>query len=212
MDSMATYFAEHGYDVINIAYPSTIHSLEKIAYIVEKDIKNNLEQDSKSKNKNIKNIKINFVGYSMGGLVARAVLNKYKPIALGRVVQIGSPNKGSEVAEFLQDFWPYQWLTGPAGQQLTLTNNKNIQPTLGRIDYELGNIAGQNSWNFLFQGLFDGKNDGLVAVYSAIAEGSKDYIILDATHELMPFGEEIKSQVLSFLENGKFNHITTASV
>ena len=37
----------------------------------------------------------------MGGLVIRAYLNKYKVPNLGKVVMVGTPNNGSEVADFL---------------------------------------------------------------------------------------------------------------
>ncbi|KJV53803.1 hypothetical protein OTSGILL_0508 [Orientia tsutsugamushi str. Gilliam] len=46
---------------------------------------------------------ISFVGVSMGGLVIRAYLHKYKIPNLGKVVLIGTPNKGSEVADYLKN-------------------------------------------------------------------------------------------------------------
>ena len=51
----------------------------------------------------------------MGGLVIRALLNRYRPDNLGRVVQIGTPNHGSEVADFLKNDWLYRLFFGPAG-------------------------------------------------------------------------------------------------
>jgi len=84
---------------------------------------------------------VHFIGYSMGGIVTRAVLNKFRPDNLGRVVQLASPNNGSEVADFLKDNWLYEKVYGPAGKQL-VTDGAGIDDLLGKVDYELGVVAG----------------------------------------------------------------------
>ena len=61
---------------------------------------------------------VHFVGYSMGGLIIRAYLQKYRPQHLGRVVMLGTPNQGSEVADAIRHFWLYRRFYGPAGQEL----------------------------------------------------------------------------------------------
>ena len=44
---------------------------------------------------------LHFVGHSMGGLVIRALLHKERPANLGKVVMLGTPNAGSEIADYL---------------------------------------------------------------------------------------------------------------
>src|SRR6202007_2366572 len=62
---------------------------------------------------------LHFVGHSMGGLLARVYVAKYRPSRLGRVVMLGTPNGGSEVADLLQRSLLYRSFCGPAGLQLT---------------------------------------------------------------------------------------------
>ena len=62
---------------------------------------------------------IHFVGHSMGGLLARVYLATHRPSRLGRVVMLGAPNQGSEVADLLRNLAIYRAIYGPAGQQLS---------------------------------------------------------------------------------------------
>ena len=61
---------------------------------------------------------LHFVCHSMGGLLARVYLVRHRPARLGRVVMLGTPNGGSELADSLKGFWRYRAWFGPAGQQL----------------------------------------------------------------------------------------------
>lgn len=66
MQDLADYLSNNNYDVINIDYPSTDHDLKKLSKIIQQEISL----------KTTDNKKINFVGYSMGGLMSRIILNK----------------------------------------------------------------------------------------------------------------------------------------
>ena len=61
---------------------------------------------------------IHFVTHSMGGLLARVYIARYRPARLGRVVMLGTPNGGSEIADRLKDVALYRAFFGPAGLQL----------------------------------------------------------------------------------------------
>ncbi len=62
---------------------------------------------------------LHVVTHSMGGLLARSYLTRHRPAALGRVVMLGPPNGGSEVADLLVRTALYRRMFGPAGAQLT---------------------------------------------------------------------------------------------
>ena len=143
------------------------------------------------------------VGYSMGGIVIRALLNKHRPDNLGRVVQLASPNKGSEVADFVKTNWLYEKIYGPAGQQLT-TDQTGLRNLLGKVDYELGVVAGNASIDPVSSAIIPGDDDGKVSVESTRVSGMKDHVIVSATHTFFPGNKTVQRQALAFLRNGRF--------
>ena len=194
MDDLEAYLTEKGYTVYNLDYPSTEHDLETLTTIVAGDIRKHISPYKP----------VHFVGYSMGGIVARAVLNKYRPDNLGRVVQLASPNGGSEVADFLKTNWLYENVYGPAGQQL-VTQGAGIQDLLGTVDYELGVVAGDFSIDPVSSSLIPGDDDGKVSVESTKVQGMHDHIVVSASHTFFPQNTEVQAQALYFLRYGAFD-------
>ena len=139
----------------------------------------------------------------MGGLVVRAVLNKQRPENLGRVVQLASPNKGSEVADLVQNNWLYQMIFGPAGQQLT-TDQTGLGDVLGKVDYELGVIAGNSTIDPASSYVIPGDDDGKVSIKSTRVEGMKAHLIVPASHTFFPAYEIVHKQTAYFLKHGNF--------
>lgn len=193
MDELADYLTKQNYDVINLNYPSTDFTLEELVEITQANIR---KLTPKKK-------KIHFVGYSMGGLLVRAIIHKYRPENLGRVVQIATPNKGSEVADFLEEYWLYQEIYGPAGQQLT--TKENLDSLLGKVDYELGIIAGNSTIDPISSYIIPGEDDGKVSIKSTMLKGMKDHMIIDATHTFFPYNDKALYQTRYFLKNGYFD-------
>ncbi len=193
MRSMANFLAKNGYEIINLDYPSTKYEIQDLA----RYLKNKLQ------NKITKPKKVNFVTHSMGGLVVRAYLNKYRPDNLGRIVMLAPPNKGSEIADILKDNQIYRKIYGPAGKQLT-TNQQGLKEIFGKIDYELGIIAGDRSIDPISSAIIEGKDDGKVSIDSTKIEGMKDHIVLNATHTFIAQNKKVQKQVLHFLQNGYF--------
>lgn len=195
MQPLAEKLEKEGYDVINLDYPSTKHTLGELTTSISKDLASKLTEDKP----------IHFIGYSMGGLLVRAILVKHKPAKLGRVIQLAPPNNGSEVADFLKDNWLYKTIFGPAGQQLT-TNNNDTQKLLGKIDYELGVIAGDSTIDPISSYIIGRDNDGKVSIASTKVNGMKDHVVVSASHTFFPNNDDVQEQVIYFLQNGKFNH------
>lgn len=195
MEPLAEYLEKAGYDVINLDYPSTTYTLEELTIRTQKDISAKLTEPKP----------VHFIGYSMGGLLVRAILAKHKPERLGKVIQLAPPNHGSEVADFLKDNWLYKKIYGPAGQQLT-TNNKNTEKLLGKVDYELGVIAGNSTIDPISSCIIKGNDDGKVSIKSTRIQGMKDFTIAPSSHTFFPSNNIVHKQVLAFLKNSKFEN------
>lgn len=186
-----------GYTVFNDNYASTGHTIEKLAEHVYMRIQKACPNSDWP---------LHFVTYSMGGLVARFLIGRYRPSNLGRMVMIAPPNKGSEVADFMKRFHLYRRKFGPAGLQLG-TAAEAILHKLKPIDYEVGIIAGTRTVDPLFSWfLLPGKNDGKVTVESTKLAGMKDHIILRASHTFLPSKKQTLLQVKHFLSDGAFVH------
>ena len=153
--------------------------------------------------KTIEDKPIHFVGYSMGALMVRVLIHKYNYKNLGRVVQLAPPNGGSEVADFLKNFWLYKKIYGPAGQQL-ITDQSAIKNLFGDVNYELGIIAGNFSIDPISSIIISKENDGKVAVEKTKLEGMKSHIVISASHTFFPSNKEVLKQTLYFLKNGSF--------
>ena len=145
---------------------------------------------------------VHLVGHSLGGLVARAWIARHRPERLGRVVLLGSPSGGSEIADRLVGFPPYRWIFGPAGAELT-TDDAARDVLLGRPDYALGIIAGTRSLDPLSWALLPKPNDGKVTVARTIVTGAV-HLTLPVTHTLMMRNPAVIAATSRFLGNGRF--------
>ena len=196
MQKLTQYLKKKGFDTININYPSTQHSIEELVDIIYKKICQKTKETKP----------IHFIGYSLGGILVRAIIEKYTPENLGRVVQLAPPNKGSEVADFFKNNWIYKKIFGPAGQQLT-TESPFLRSLPADVSYELGVIAGCATLgpisSFL---LIKNANDGKVSVENTKINGMKDHLIIRASHTLFPLRKKVMEQTVRFLETGSFDH------
>ncbi|MCP4312474.1 MAG: lipase, partial [Bacteroidetes bacterium] len=141
---------------------------------------------------------------SLGGIVTRYYLQTNSIPEGSRIVMLSPPNRGSEIADRFQNSTWYKWFTGPPGQQLT-TDLNSIPNKLKPIPYDVGVIAGRRTLEPWFSKLIPGKDDGKVSVESARLDEMKDFIIVDHAHTFIMKSEDVKRQVVNFLQQGKFN-------
>ncbi|MBW9271238.1 MAG: alpha/beta hydrolase [Candidatus Thiodiazotropha sp. (ex. Lucinisca nassula)] len=147
------------------------------------------------------NHRVHFVGHSLGGLLIRAYLVENRPDNLGRVVLIGTPNRGSEVADYANGRW-WGHLAGPAALSLG-TTKQSFPNTLPEPDYPVGVIAGISSSDN--DELIPGLDDGLVSVESTKLDKMQDFTIVPSGHSMMRYNTEVADQTIHFLRMGQFN-------
>ena len=187
-----------GFSVLNLTYPSRRQNIDALTKFVHERLTQKNAWGSEGR--------VHFLTHSMGGLVARAYLEKYKAdipqSKLGRVVMIAPPLQGSEVADFLQNFPPYKWVFGPAGQELTTAARAAEQ---AMPYYDLGIIAGSKKWPYVIaKFIIPGAHDGRVAVANTRLEGMKDHFIAPATHSFISWKPSTHAQAVYFILNGTF--------
>jgi len=186
-----------GYVVVNLGYRSRDDRIEVLA----EDVIPRALQRCHSANTR----QVHFITHSLGGILVRYYLARHGLADLGRVVMLSPPNQGSEAADDLHDLALYKWLNGPAGQQL-LTGPDGLPTQLGPVDFPLGIITGNRHAFFdaWLADLFPGEHDGKVSVERAKVEGMSDFLVVPVSHPFIMDDEEVITQSLHFLRNGRF--------
>jgi pimeloyl-ACP methyl ester carboxylesterase len=145
-----------------------------------------------------------FVTHSMGGLLARVYIARHRPSHLGRVVMLGTPNGGSEIADRLKDVGLYRTYFGPAGLQLVTTKDATLA-ALPPIDYEVGIIAGNRFLDPISALLLlPWPNDGRVSVESCKLDDMADHTTVRASHMGLLVHPTSIRQTIAFLRDGHF--------
>ena len=194
MAGLEKYLSDAGYEVYNVDYPSTKHSIRKLTEIVSNLIEKKNPQQYEA---------VHFVGFSMGGLITRMLLNQHKFNNLGRVIFIGSPHLGSEVADFVVKIPLLAKFFGPALNEMT-TDCSLIKKMLGEPHYQFATIAGNRSYDLLGMLLIKGPHDGRVSLRSSLLNGSQDRLILPFAHLEMLRKKGLWQEVLHYIKHGKF--------
>lgn len=148
---------------------------------------------------------LHIVTHSLGGLIARSLILEHRPAQLGRVVMLAPPNAGSEIADLLFRTRLNRLFLGPVGPQLRTARLIEDELLLGKVDFDLGIIAGSRPLDPLFPRLIVPRpNDGKVTVAATQIEGMADHIVLPASHTLMMYNHRVVSQTIAFLNEGRF--------
>lgn len=194
---MENALERHGYDVANVGYSSTQHSIEQLAM---EELGPAVEACCSEPHG-----KVHFVTHSMGGIVLRYYLENHSVDSLGRVVMLSPPNQGSEVADWVAENEILQRILGPWPQELG-TGPESVPGQLGPVDFELGIIAGNKTLNPLFSRMIPGDDDGKVAVEATKVEGMTDFLVVPRSHTYIMMSDDVIAQVLYFLQHGEFRH------
>ena len=195
--SSKTYYAmrpaleKAGYMVVPFDYPSTRIDIARAAEYLDRVIQSleGIEQ-------------IDFVVHSMGGLVVRSWFEDHDDVRIKRLVMLGTPNRGAEMADMLRKNAAFRLIMGPAGQQL-VTGDGGAIAKLPYPPCEFGIIAGGRGSEG-YNPLVPGDNDLIVSVESTRLPGAADFLVVRAMHTFMLSNPEAIEATVRFLDTGHF--------
>ncbi|MFT4561590.1 MAG: triacylglycerol lipase [Gammaproteobacteria bacterium] len=196
MSDLETALVAHGFAVANVDYPSRHKPIEELAPLA---VENGLSRCAKTDPE-----KIHFVTHSMGGILIRYYLENAEIANLGRVVMIAPPNHGSEVVDNLANVPGFALVNGPAGLQLG-TDVESIPSKLGPVNYPVGIIAGNKTFNPILSQFLPNPDDGKVSVESTKVDGMEDFIVVNVSHPFIMQDELVIAHTIAFINTGSFN-------
>lgn len=183
-----------GFEVHNIGYPSNDETPDQLVARISAAINACCANNERT---------VHFVGHSLGGLLIRAYLADGLPDNMGRVVLLGTPNQGSELADVEAGLpGTILELAGPTAQMLG-TGLDGFAASLPPPDFEVGVIAGTrdaivtNEWLPL-------PNDSMVSLESAKLEGMRDFREFELTHWGLRNSLDVAEATIGFLNAGRF--------
>ncbi|MDO7834951.1 alpha/beta fold hydrolase [Sphingobium sp. HBC34] len=186
-----------GYAVANIGYPSWRWPIDRVLDHLHQRITATPASAAP---------RLHCVGHSMGGLLLRAYIARHRPHNLGRVVMLGTPNGGSELADLCYRLRLHPLILNHAGALLRTRRDPVMEALFGTVDYPLGIIAGDRPMiGALPNRLFGAPNDGKVSVAATHVAGQADHLTLPVTHTAMIYRRAVADQIVHFLRHGRFD-------
>ncbi|MBR1233371.1 triacylglycerol lipase [Bradyrhizobium sp. AUGA SZCCT0182] len=193
---MQTALEAADFATLNIDYPSRHHALEALAEHIHPAVTRLADGITGQ---------LHFVSHSMGGLLVRVYLSRYRPERLGRVVMLGTPNGGSEIADRLRNNSLYRAWFGPAGVQLVTRRDAATGALFPPVDYPVGIIAGNKSIDPTSSLFLPKPHDGRVSVENTKLDGMADHVVIGTSHPWLPGNRVAIAQTIAFLREGKFH-------
>jgi len=200
MNRMSRYLHEEGgYTVFNVTYPTTRGDVADHARSLARIVAN-LDGITE----------LNFVGHSLGNLVVRHYLADHTRPELGvhpdrrikRIVMLGPPNRGAQLAEALSGVGLFHAVAGKSGSQLA-REWSDLEQDLATPECEFGILAGGRGGRG-FNPLLEGDNDFVVSVETTRLPGAADFAVLPVIHTLMMDDRTVQEYTLRFIQHGYF--------
>lgn len=192
---MGKRLSEAGFVTLNQSYPSRTGTISELS---EAAVGSALKEKRFAQCS-----KIHFVTHSLGGILVRDYFKRHPEQMVGRVVMLGPPNQGSEVVDRIGHWKIFRKLGGPAGRQLG-TGKAAFSNQLGKVNFELGVIAGNRSFNWINSLMIPGADDGKVAIQRTKVEGMKELTIVPASHPFIMKKKQVITLTIQFLKHGSF--------
>lgn len=191
---MEWYLEREGYVVVNQGYPSLLYSIEDLADMAVNAGLQHCHALGLSR--------VHFVTHSLGGILVRQYSSRHPIPGLERVVMMGPPNQGSQVAQYYATLA----LPGPVPPAITElgVGEASVPRALGPVNFDLGVIAGNFRSTTWLPGFPDELSDGTVTVAEAVVPGMLDFLQMPVSHTFMIINPLVMQQVVHFLRHGEF--------
>ncbi len=190
-----------GWEARTLTYPTTEQGVQPNADVVEALLKN---QEGYSE--------IAIVAHSLGGLIARSVLSRPSfatlPVPVTRVIMLGTPNQGAELAALLR----------PLARAAVTASANDLMPDRARqfgsipASVKFAVIAGGRNSSIGYNPLLAGDNDSIVRVDETRTANIDDFIVMPVTHMQMTTDPDVIAAVRRFLRTGGLRVISTKPV
>ncbi|MBC8113769.1 MAG: alpha/beta fold hydrolase [Candidatus Saccharimonas sp.] len=190
MSSMAETLGQAGFTTFQFNYPSTQVSIPEAAEYLHQTIES-LEGIEE----------LNIAAHSMGGLITRAYFAAHHDPRFRRVVMVGTPNHGAELADLVHQNFLVRTAAGPGGRQL-VTAREGLIPSLPAPKCEFAIIAGARHNPAGWNPFIPGDDDGTVTVESTRLVGAADFATVQTTHTALLRNRETLELTLRFLSEG----------
>lgn len=143
--------------------------------------------------------KVSFVTHSLGGLVARQILSQslvWNGATAHKMVMMGTPNKGAQIATFLGHLKAYHFISGPSGKDVMPDHlvRKLPEPPIPTLV-----IAGGRGGNIGFNPILQGDNDGIVRVEETRLDMPHEFKLVKVLHTTIMDHKDSINAMLEFL-------------
>ncbi len=138
------------------------------------------------------------IGHSLGGVLLRAALARTPelPSLPRHLIMLGTPNQSPRLAGRVRRFWPYQWLSGEAGQLLADSEFLATIPA-PRIPHTI--IAGTGGPRGTWSPFGGEPNDMIVAVSETRCAPGDPVIELPVRHTFMMNDRRVRQIIRDLL-------------
>ena len=184
MTRLQRRFREAGFEPVNWGYNSWFKPIHRHAERLS-ELLCKLDSDPKV-------TAIHFATHSMGCVVTRAALQKYKPSKAGRWVMYGPPNQGSFVANKVPRF--------------VKSVLRPIDEMQAKSDSYVNSLSIPQDMDIA---IVEATMDYIVAGSLTHITEEKDRLVVPGLHSQMLFREDVAAESIHFLEHGRFAHEST---
>ena len=201
MEPISRYIRENSdYQIINMEYASSRSEVAShardLAFLID-----HLGKDVKE---------ISFVAHSMGNIVVRHYLKDLNGNGaqvdqrFHRMVMIGPPNQGSQMARFLRNNLLFKSLAGVPGIELG-EQWEDLESRLATPHFDFGIIAGAQTESQKFNNfILSGPDDFTVSLEETRLVGARDWLVRPLIHTTMMKNEIALESTVRFLKSGYF--------